>query len=124
MHYKEWKEATKRLRMDAATMPTMPMSVEKKRMGSSHWEKRGWEAPVGSRDDADHARGKDHHGLPCQAGFFGQRGREFGAAFVHSFPNSVYNWSRDAELVSFPAFECCPGWSIFRISVLLSLINI
>ena len=72
--------------------------------------------PLGSCDDADHARGKDHHGLPCQAGVFGQRGREFGAAFVHSFLNSVYNWSRDAELVSFPAFECFPGWSFSRIN--------
>ena len=28
--------------------------------------------------------------------------------------------SRDAELVSFPAFECFPGWSISRISVLFT----
>ena len=83
-------------------------------------KKEDGKLPLGSRDDADHARGKDHHGLPCQAGFFGQRGREFGAAFVHSFTNSVYNWSRDAELVSFPAFVCFPGWSISRISVLFT----
>ena len=85
-------------------------------------KKRGWEAPVGSRDDADHARGKDHHGLPCQAGFFGQRGREFGAALCTLFQiqSAIGQDSRDAELVSFPAFECFPGWSISRISVLFT----
>ena len=99
MPYRNGKKQLKGSGWDAATMPTMPMSVEK----------RGWEPPIGkkedgklplgkkedgklplgSRDDADHARGKDHHGLPCQAGVFGQSGRDFGAALVHSFLNSV-----------------------------------
>ena len=60
MPYKNGKKQLKGSGWDAATMPTVPMSVEKKEDGK---------LPLGSRDDADHARGKDHHGLPCQAGF-------------------------------------------------------
>ena len=122
MPYRNGKKQLKGSGWDAATMPTMPMSVEKRGWEPPIGKKEDGKLPLGSRDDADHARGKDHHGLPCQAGVFGQSGRDFGAAFVHSFLNPVCNWSRDAELVSFPAFECFPGWSISRISV-LSLIN-
>ena len=39
-------------------------------------KKEDGKLPLGSRDDADHARGKDHHGLPCQAGVFGQSGQD------------------------------------------------
>ena len=58
MPYRNGKKQLKGSGWDAATMPTMPMSVEKKEDGK---------LPLGSRDDADHARGKDH-----QPGF--QRG--------------------------------------------------
>ena len=112
MPYRNGKKQLKGSGWDAATMP---MSVEKKRMGSSHWEAATMPTMPAARTIM---------GCHARPGFLvrDERGREFGAAFVHSFLNSVYNWSRDAELVSFPAFECFPGWSISRISV-LSLIN-
>ena len=79
---------------DAATMPTMPISVEKKRMGSSRCEKKR----MGS------SRWEPRRCRPCPRqgpSWVAMPGRVFWSerpgiwsSFVHSFPNSVCNWSR------------------------------
>ena len=67
MPYRNGKKQLKVSGWDAATMPTMPMSVEKRGWEPPIGKKEDGKLPLGSRDDADHARGKDHHGLPCHA---------------------------------------------------------
>ena len=117
IHYKEWKEATKTLRMGCRNNADHADVCRKKEDGN---------LPLGAATMPTMPAARTIMGCHARPGFLVREAGNLEQLLCTLFQiqSAIGQDSRDAELVSFPAFECCPGWSIFRISVLLSLINI